>query len=309
LETNEKYHLPVMGAEVVKFLSHDPAGITVDGTCGTGGHTSLLIENLSRDGKVIACDLDSRMLEIAKRRTREVSEKVRFVNCGYHQITDHLLPEEKPLSGYLLDLGVCSLQLDESHGFAFKSDNALDMRFSRDTALTAADIINTYPREELRLIFKQYGELKQAKSLADTIVRIRQDRKIETTLQLKQIVEPLFSPDRRNKSLARLGQSLRIAVNGELDNLKKGLAALTKLLKSGGRLVVISYHSLEDRIVKNFIRTYSRESGLPPDLEEVLDRREFRLEALTRKALIPSRQEIESNPRARSAKLRAAARV
>jgi 16S rRNA (cytosine1402-N4)-methyltransferase len=306
---NEKYHLPVMGAEVIELLSHDPSGIAVDGTCGTGGHTSLLIENLSRDGKVVACDLDSRMLEIAKRRNREVSEKVRFVNCGYHQIADQLLPEEKPLSGYLLDLGICSLQLDESLGFAFKTDNPLDMRFSRDTALTAADIINTYPRKELIKIFKQYGELKQAKSLADRIVRARQNGKIETTSQLKQIVEPLFSTDRLNKGLARLGQSLRIAVNGELDNLKKGLTTLTSLLKSGGRLVVISYHSLEDRIVKNFIRTYSRESGLPPDLEEALDRREFRLETLTRKALIPSRQEIESNPRARSAKLRAAARV
>lgn len=298
-----------MGAEVVELLSHDPSGILVDGTSGTGGHTSLLIEKLARDGKVVACDLDSRMLEIAKRRNREVSEKVRFVNCGYHQIADNLLPEEKPLSGYLLDLGVCSLQLDESLGFAFKTDNPLDMRFSRDIALTAADIINTYPAEELRKIFKQYGELKQAKSLVDRIVKARQAEKIETTWQLKRIVEPLFSPDRLNKGLARLGQALRIAVNGELDNLKKGLSTLTNLLKSGGRLVVISYHSLEDRIVKNFIRTYSRESGLPPDLEEVLDRREFRLEILTRKAIVPSWQEIESNPRARSAKLRAAARV
>ena len=165
METNEKYHLPVMGAEVVELLSHDSDGILVDGTSGTGGHTRLLIEKLTGNGKVIACDLDSRMLEIAKRRNREVSEKVRFIKCGYHQIADHLLPEEKPLSGYFLDLGINSLHLDGSLGFAFKTDNPLDMRFSRETTLTAADIITTYPAGELRKILKQYGELKQAKSL------------------------------------------------------------------------------------------------------------------------------------------------
>ena len=298
-----------MGSEAAELLISDPSGVFVDGTCGTGSHTKLIAEKLSIDGKVIACDLDSRMLAIAERRNWEVPGRVRFINCGYHQIADHLRPEEKPISGYLLDLGVCSVQLDEPYGFAFKTDNLLDMRFTKDTALTAAEIINSYPRRELQKIFRELGELKQAKSLADRIVAAREKARIETTLHLKMIVESLFPSDRLHKGLAKLGQALRIKVNNELENLKKGLVRLTTLLKSGGRLVIISYHSLEDRIVKNFIRTYSRESGLPPDLEEVLDRRDFRLKSLTPKAVTPSVSEITANPRARSAKLRAAAKV
>jgi 16S rRNA (cytosine1402-N4)-methyltransferase len=309
VKNEEKYHLPVMGPEIVDYLISKPSGIYVDGTCGTGGHSSLILEKLSGEGKLIACDLDERMLAIAENRNREVQGMVRFLNCGYHQVARFLEPEEKPLSGFLMDLGICSLQLDESHGFAFKSDNPLDMRFNTRSSLTAADIVNEFTRKQLLIIFKEYGDLKQAKSLADIIVKERQKFEIKTTFQLKSIVGYLFPSERINQGLAKLGQALRIAVNGELDNLRLGLKSLTGLLETGGRLVVLSYHSLEDRIVKNFIRSYSRESGYPPDLEDLFEKREFKLRPLTHKALTPSSQEIDSNPRARSAKLRVAVKV
>jgi 16S rRNA (cytosine1402-N4)-methyltransferase len=309
LKENDKYHLPVMGAEVVEYLIHDPAGIYIDGTCGTGGHAKLITERLSPGGKLICCDLDRRMLKMAERRNMEVPGRIKFRHCGFHQIAEQLASDEKPISGYLLDLGVNSLQLDREYGFAFKSDNPLDMRFDQSTALTAADIINEYTQHELKKIFKEYGELKQAASLATEIVRARNEYKIETTFQLAEIARPLFPRDRVNKGLAKLAQALRIAVNNELENLRRGLDSLTRILKSGGRLVVISYHSLEDRIVKSFIRVNSRESGLPPDLEIVLENREFKLKSLLKKAITPTSQEIENNPRARSAMLRAAAKV
>jgi 16S rRNA (cytosine1402-N4)-methyltransferase len=298
-----------MGTEVVEYLVHDPAGIYIDGTCGTGGHAKLIIERLSPGGRLICCDLDLRMLEMAERRNMEVSGRIEFKHCGYHQIADQLSADEKPISGYLLDLGINSLQLDVEYGFAFKSDNPLDMRFDQSTALTAADIINEYSPHELKKIFREYGELKQATSLANEIARARKEYKIKTTFQLAEIARPLFPRDRVNKGLAKLAQALRITVNNELENLKHGLESLTRILKSGGRLVVISYHSLEDRIVKNFIRVNSRESGLPPDLEVVLENREFKLTSLLKKAQTPTSQEIENNPRARSAMLRAAAKV
>ncbi|NIX57039.1 MAG: 16S rRNA (cytosine(1402)-N(4))-methyltransferase RsmH [candidate division Zixibacteria bacterium] len=298
-----------MGREVVEYLVHDPSGIYIDGTCGTGGHARLLAESLSGDGRVICCDLDPRMLELAKRRNMEVADRVRHLQCGYQEVADQLGPDDKPIAGFLLDLGISSVQLEEGYGFAFKSDNPLDMRFDPEGSLTAADIINQYPQQELKKIFKEYGELSQAGAISHAIIKARDKNKIETTFQLKSILEPYFNKDRINKGLAQVAQALRIAVNNELENIKKGLRALTELLHSGGRFVVISYHSLEDRIVKNYIRTYSRESGLPPDLEKVLETREFRLQPLFQKALAPTSQEIENNPRARSAKLRAAAKV
>ena len=298
-----------MADEVMDHLIDNPEGIFVDGTCGTGGHTFLIAEKLSENGKIIACDLDQRMLEIAQERNREVHSQIRYVNCGYHQIADLLNPEEQGLSGFLLDLGICSLQIDRPLGFAFKEDNPLDMRFNTENNLTAADIVNGYPRGELKKIFREFGELKQAASIADRIVKLRADRAFKTTGQLSEAVADLFAADRLHKGLARLGQALRIAVNNELENLKKGLQDLTRLLVKGGRLVIISYHSLEDHIVKNFIRSYSRESGYPPELEEVLDRREFKLEVLTPQGVTPRTQETDRNPRARSARLRAAVKV
>lgn len=298
-----------MASEVMDHLIDNPDGIFVDGTCGTGGHTFLIAEKLSENGKIIACDLDRRMLEIAQERNRDVQTKIRFVNCGYHQIADRLNPEEQKISGFLLDLGICSLQIDQPLGFAFKEDNPLDMRFNSDAGLTAGDIINSYPRGELKKIFREFGELKQAGSIADRIVQQRETNSFKTTGQLREALTDLLPADRLFKGLAQLGQALRIAVNNELENLKKGLQDLTRLLVKGGRLVIISYHSLEDHIVKNFIRSYSRESGYPPELEEVLDRREFKLEALTPQGITPHKQETDRNPRARSARLRAAVKV
>ncbi|HDS01344.1 MAG TPA: 16S rRNA (cytosine(1402)-N(4))-methyltransferase RsmH [candidate division Zixibacteria bacterium] len=298
-----------MGKEVVEYLVHDPSGIYIDGTCGTGGHARLIAENLSDKGRVICCDLDPRMLELAKRRNVEVGDKIKHLQCGYHEVSEQLGSEDKPIAGFLLDLGISSVQLEQGYGFAFKSDNPLDMRFDPESSLTAADIINHYPLQELKKIFKEYGELSQAGPISHAIIRAREKNRIKTTYQFKIILEPFFKKEKLNKGLAQVAQALRIAVNNELENIKKGLRSLTKLLHSGGRLVVISYHSLEDRIVKNYIRTYSRESGLPPDLEEVLENREFRLKPLFKKALTPTSQELENNPRARSAKLRAAAKV
>ena len=298
-----------MGDEVVEYLVHDPSGIYIDGTCGNGGHSRLIIEKLSCKGRVICCDLDPRMLESVKRRNMEVAERVKYLHCGYHQAEDYLASEDRPIAGFLLDLGISSMQLEEGYGFAFMTDNPLDMRFDPESDLTAADIINQYPLQELKNIFKEYGELSQAGPIAHAIIKAREESRIETTFQLKEILRPFFKKDRLNKGLAQAAQALRIAVNNELENIKKGLRSLTGLLQSGGRFVVISYHSLEDRIVKNYIRTYSRESGLPPDLEKVLETREFRLQPLFKKALTPTSQEIENNPRARSAKLRAAAKV
>lgn len=309
MEAEDRFHVPVMGKEVIELLIDDPDGIYIDGTAGNGGHTRLIVDELSENGKVIACDLDRRMLEMAEKRLGSMSSRVEFYNCGYHQVAERIPSDYLPVSGYLLDLGICSVQLDRQLGFAFKADNPLDMRFDSGAPLTAADIVNTYSYRELKQLFREYGELKQASRIAEEICEYRQRESIETTRQLASIVAQLFPQNRRSKGLARIGQALRIAVNSELDNLRQGLASLTGSLKSGGRMVVLSYHSLEDRIVKNFIRSHSRESGLPPELEEVLDRRDFRLKNLTSKAMTASREELEVNKRARSARLRAAAKV
>lgn len=298
-----------MGAEAIQLLVWDDAGRYLDGTCGTGGHTLLILKRITKAGKVIACDLDPRMIEISRRRLKQVAGNFELIQSGYHELEGKLSPDNLPLSGYLLDLGLSSPQLDSQPGFSLRHDTRLDMRFNQQSFLTAEAIINEYSPRELKKIFKEYGELKQSRAIVDTIVSEREKHRIETTAQLSGLISYLFPKDRLFKNLARVGQALRIAVNDELTNIKNGLESLTRMLTSGGRLVVISYHSLEDRIIKNFIRSNSRETGYPPDVEDLLDRREFRLKPLTRKALTPTSQEVEKNPRARSAKLRAAVKV
>jgi len=257
----------------------------------------------------VTCDLDPRMLAVAERRVMGASVPIRFINCGFHEVAEHLRPEERPLSGWLADLGLNTLQLAGTGGFAFKTDSPRDMRFDPRQSLTAAVVINQYPLDELRAIFRKYGQLAQADALARAIVKARKKAALESTAQLREILAPFFPAHHLYKGLANAGQALRIVVNRELENLRIGLSSLTRLLKSGGRFVVISYHSLEDRIVKNFIRSHSRESGYPPELQERLDHREFRLRSLTSGAVVPTQSEVKRNPSARSARLRAAVKV
>jgi len=305
------YHLPVLRDEVVEFLVTGRRGVYVDGTLGGGGHAESILEKIFPLGILVGIDADADAQTEAVKRLQRFSGNVIFVHDNNANIRSILQSQNFPsIQGVLLDLGVSSFQLDEgSKGFSFRGNDALDMRMDKRQPLTATEIVNTYSAEDLAGIFWNFGEEKNSRKIARAIVERRETKKIATTGDLAGIVEQRVPGQFATKTLARIFQALRIEVNHELDSLSRTLKEAVDLLASGGRIVVISYHSLEDRIVKNFFTEQAAfiiPSGhkLVPDTPVTPA-----LRVLTKKPIVPSRNEQLSNPRSRSAKMRVAEKM
>ena len=299
--SEQKYHRPVLAHAVVDILITDPDGIYIDCTVGGGGHSSLIFERLSKRGRLFGCDRDSDAIAHAR---SVLPDSVRLVQCRFSEIERKLAGDvDGGTAGVLMDLGVSSYQLDTpARGFSNRFPGPLDLRMDPTSGETAADVLSRLDVAELAQIIFAYGEEPQARRIAKAIIQERERHPVDTTDTLARIIDRSV-PATRTKSLARVFQALRIAVNHELEELESGLAGTWNLLKPGGRLVVISYHSLEDRIVKNFMKSKAEpaqtERRLPVPLAEPSGR------LLIKKPQIPDANEIEENPRARSAKMRA----
>ena len=307
----ETYHTPVLLQDVLLTLVTRPDGVYVDATLGGGGHAEALLERLSATGRLIGIDTDTDALAYARKRLERFGHRVVFVQDNFSNIgpilTKHAIHE---VSGILFDLGVSSHQIDEAgRGFSFRADEPLDMRMDRRQQCDAGMVVNSSGLKELKHLLEAYGEERQAAKIAKAIVEARRRAKIRTTGELTSIVRRAVGERYVLKSLARVFQALRISVNRELDVLAPALQNAIERLEPGGRIVVLSYHSLEDRIVKHAFRdaaAASRPSGsrlLPPEALSP------RLRIITRSPVTASEQEVTANPRARSAKLRAAERL
>jgi 16S rRNA (cytosine1402-N4)-methyltransferase len=304
-------HLPVLAAEVVEQLAPRPGGIYLDGTLGGGGHSELILEKIGPDGLLIGIDRDQSALAAATERLSRFGQCFRPVHGTFGELAELLNTNGiTALDGLLLDLGVSSHQLDTiERGFSFRLDGPLDMRMDRSCGESAADLVQELPAHELEQIIKEFGEERWAKKIALRIVQSRQEIPITTTLQLAELVAGTiprrFHEDRIHPA-TRTFQALRIAVNNELDQVRQGVTAGIALLKPGGRIVVISFHSLEDRIVKHLFREAATGCTCPPRMPHCVCNRKPRLRILTGRPVMAGPEEITKNPRARSAKLRAA---
>ncbi len=307
-------HLPVMPDEVIRFLAPKPGGIYVDGTVGGGGHASLVLEESSPDGVLIGFDRDAEALRAAAERLLPYGDRVKMVQGNYAGLDEALAGFGiAGIDGLLLDLGVSSHQLDSAErGFSFQQDAPLDMRMDGCTGVTAAELVNTLPEEELCRIIRDYGEERWARRIAAFIVKARAEAPVETTLQLVDIIKgaiPRGAWEERLHPATRTFQALRIAVNDELDSLEKGLDLGIGMLTRGGRVVVIAFHSLEDRIVKNCFRRFSRGCTCPKGLPYCICGGKQLVRVLTGRPVMAGEAEVKANPRARSARLRAAEKL
>ena len=303
-----EYHIPVLLEKSVSTLVTNPSGLYIDATFGGGGHTAGILSRLDGSGKVIAFDRDTDALKNAPN-----DERLILVHNNFRFVQNYLelLSKEKGLpakaDGVLADLGVSSHQFDTpERGFSFRYDAPLDMRMNTQAPLSAADIVNTYEAADLERILRLYGEVDKPGRLANLIVSARAKAAIATTGDLDKALAPALPKLAEHKFLAKVYQALRIEVNQEMRSLEKFLKALPAVVAPGGRLAIITYHSLEDRMVKNFIKTGNVEGRQEKD---VFGRMVTPFEALDRKPVLPSEEEIQGNTRARSAKLRTAVRV
>lgn len=303
-------HIPVLPAEVLRFLAPRPGGIYLDGTLGGGGHAALILDASAPDGILIGLDRDVEALASARTKLAPYGERVRLIHKNFAGLAEVVAELGfTGIDGFLLDLGVSSHQLDSGErGFSFQQDAPLDMRMDAGCGETAADLVNGLPEAELTRIIREYGEERWAKRIAAFIVRARIDTPIATTARLVDIIKgaiPRGAWEERLHPATRTFQALRIAVNDELDSLDRGVAAGLRLLNRGGRGVVISFHSLEDRLVKNSFRGLAQGCTCPKSLPRCVCNLSPQVKVLTGKPLIAGDAEIRENPRARSAKLRA----
>lgn len=299
----EEYHVPVLLKETVDGLDIKPGGIYVDLTFGGGGHSRETLRRLQGTGHLYSFDQDQDAQQGA--RSMESEGNFTFIRSNFRFLRNWMLYYgHEQVDGILADLGVSSHHLDEEgRGFSFRFDAPLDMRMNQRANLTAQRIIADYSEEALSDILYLYGELKNSRRIASAIVKARQQQPVTTTKELVEVLRPLMGYDREKKDLARVFQALRIEVNGEMLALRQMLAATTEVLRPGGRLSVLTYHSLEDRMVKNIIKAGNIEGKVVTDL---FGRSNAPLEAVNRSVIIPSAEEQNSNPRSRSAKLRVA---
>ena len=308
-------HLSVMPEEVVRFLALKAGGCYLDGTLGGGGHSGLIAEHCLPDGgMLIGVDRDQRALEAAGKRLAGLDGDVRLVHGDFGDLEVHLTGQGvKLLDGFILDLGVSSYQLDTAErGFSFQQDAPLDMRMDTSQGETAADLVNTLSEAEIERIVKEYGEERWAKRIAAFIIQARSESPIERTFQLVDIIKgavPKAKWDERIHPATRSFQALRIAVNHELDSLERGLRVALDHLKPGGRGVVISFHSLEDRIVKHIFKEYAAGCTCPRNLPVCACGNHPRVRIITNRPVMATDHEVERNARSRSAKLRAVERV
>ena len=315
IKTAETYHVPVLLKQSIDGLNIKPGGIYIDVTFGGGGHSREILKRINGNGQLYSFDQDEDAEKNVNNIIAELSNDgatstdgncgLTFVRSNFRYLKnwmryygiDHI-------DGLLADLGVSSHHFDdETRGFSFRFDAPLDMRMNTRAGMTAADIVNEYEEEALADIFYLYGELKTSRRIAAAVVKARDAKKIETTQDFIKAVEPFFKREREKKDMAKLFQALRIEVNHEMDALKEMLLSATELLNEGGRLSVITYHSLEDRIVKNIMKTGNAEGKMKQDF---FGRIETPFKLVNNKVIIPDEEEVQKNPRSRSAKLRIA---
>ena len=300
IKTAETYHVPVLLNESIDGLNIQPGGIYVDVTFGGGGHSREILARINGNGHLYSFDQDA-----DAERNVVANKDFTFVCSNFRYLKNWMrYYGVDGIDGLLADLGVSSHHFDdETRGFSFRYDAPLDMRMNKRAGKTAADIVNDYEESQLADIFYLYGELKNSRRIASALAKARSEKRIETTTDFINAVGPLFKREREKKDMAKLFQALRIEVNHEMDALKEMLKSATELLKPGGRLSVITYHSLEDRIVKNVMKSGNSEGKITQDF---FGRIETPFKLINNKVIIPSEEEQERNPRSRSAKLRIA---
>lgn len=300
---SERYHVPVMLREVLKYLEPERGGLYFDGTAGAGGHSEAIV-SASEHTRVLAVDQDPEALEVSANRLKRFGERVQLVHANFADAAESV---DEPLAGALLDLGVSSHQIDEqARGFSFRPGTPLDMRMrATGSGETAADLLNTLDESELADIFYYYGEERRSRRLASEVVKVRGAAPFRTSDDLLAVLNRTLGPRTEAQDKARIFQALRIAVNDELNVLERALPALRDALAPEGVFVVLSYHSLEDRRVKNSFREWSRDCICPPELPICRCRGRALGTLLTKKSVVATEEEIATNPRARSARLRA----
>ena len=303
IKTAETYHVPVLLKESVDGLNIQPGGIYVDVTFGGGGHSREILSRLSEGAHLYSFDQDA-----DAERNVVANPNFTFVCSNFRYLKNWMrYYGVDGLDGLLADLGVSSHHFDdETRGFSFRFDSPLDMRMNKRAGKTAADIVNEYDEAALADLFYLYGELKNARRIAAALVKARTAQKIETPKDFMAAVEPLFKREREKKDMAKLFQALRIEVNHEMDALQEMLEAALRVLRPGGRLTVLTYHSLEDRMVKNFMRAGNIEGKVEQDF---FGNRLSPMRPVNNKVIVPTAEEQERNPRSRSAKLRIAEKV
>ncbi|TML29728.1 MAG: 16S rRNA (cytosine(1402)-N(4))-methyltransferase RsmH [Actinobacteria bacterium] len=313
LQTSATDHVPVLPEEVRELLAVQPGETVVDATFGAGGHAALLAADLGERGKLIAIDRDPGARAFFDRLAKRTRAQTRFLRGDFAVVLEQLAQNGVEADAILLDLGVSSMQIDRpERGFSYAVDAPLDMRMDPSADVTAAGIVNEAAERDLATIFKRYGEERYAKQIARAIVRRRKQERFERTSELVETIKAAIPAPARfgdGHPAKRVFQALRIAVNDELGSLESALPAAFAMLRPGGRLAVISFHSLEDRIVKRFMRGLERGCECPPDFPVCVCGKEPQFRSLSRKAIRPSARETAANPRASSGRLRVGVKV
>jgi 16S rRNA (cytosine1402-N4)-methyltransferase len=313
LQPNATDHVPVLAAEVRELLAVQPGETVVDATFGAGGHAALLAEDLQGSGRFIAVDRDPSVRPYFERFRRRAGVQARLLRGDFAVVLEQLAGNGVRADAILLDLGVSSMQLDRpERGFSYAVDAPLDMRMDPSSEPSARELVNEAPERELQNIFRRYGEERYARQIARAIARRRREQPFERTGELVETIRAAIPAPARfgdGHPAKRVFQALRVAVNDELGSLEAALPAAVEMLRPGGRLAVISFHSLEDRIVKRFMRELERGCVCPPDFPVCVCGREPVMRAIRRKAIRPTPRETAANPRAASARLRVAAKV
>lgn len=309
-----KYHEPVLLKEVIAYLKPNSNGLYVDANLGTGGHALAILEASYPNGWVVGFEWDEEAFRISKKRLAKYTKRVKIFQKNFSELLTTLRDKKIfQADGVLFDLGLSSLQIEKAErGFSYLNDGPLDMRMSRTNPTMAADLINNGSQEELEKIIFEYGEEPLARRIAAGLLHGRQKAAVKTTAELRKNIEKTLAgrpPKVIKNAVIRTFQAFRIAVNNELNNLKQGLEAAVEILKPGGRLLVISFHSLEDRIVKKFLRTEAKNCLCPPRSPVCVCGHKARLKEITRRPTQPTEEEILKNTRSDSAKLRVAERI
>lgn len=306
-------HEPVMLKEVVQYLNPSKNQNFIDCTVGAGGHAQAILEKTAPKGKLLGLDWDLQAINNSAQKLSKYSSRTILINANYIKIKE-IVYENRfyPVHGILLDLGLSLDQLQSSgRGFSFQQDEPLDMRFSLDNELTAEKILNTYRQDELERIFREYGEEKSAKKIAAVVAKTRKQEPIKTTLQLVDLIIKNKRLDRRRRihPATKIFQALRIEVNNELNNINLALKDCLDILDQKGRLAVISFHSLEDRLVKHYFRQEAKNCICPPEVMQCQCSHQARIKLVTKKPVAPTAEEVAKNFRARSAKLRVVEKI
>ena len=306
-----EYHKPVLNNEVIRYLITDKSGIYLDGTLGGGGHTRSILKLLDKNGKIFGLDIDEEAVRHCEEFIKDTGEKRLLVKRLNYADFEKILNEYgfTSFTGIVLDLGISSRQIDNpERGFSYLSNSFLDMRMDQRLTTTAFDVINKYNLSELKRIFKEFGEIRFYSGLASELVRSRKKEPVKTTIDLLNKIKIFSSKEKLYSTASRVFQSIRIEINEELTNLKKFLNSFVDYLAVNGRICIISYHSLEDRIVKDSFRTLSKGCICPPEFPVCTCGIKQKLNILTKKPVYPAVEEVSINPRSRSARLRVAER-